>query len=260
MASKKCPQCGLWYEEIAMRCDCGYQFPPIETNATDQSPVNANQPSQKPVTSPPAAKVNKSRPENQIASDWYIWLWVSPLLTIPTLGILLGFALASENNVGNVQILLPLAVLGSALWHLILLYPALKGRTEFTCWHGRQALILAGVRTLVALLAVTPAGAGNYAFTAFGVPILILLWLVGNLWGQGQARRGDCALMRWTGHGAGLPIPIGQASPSAQLVVQPQPDSALVDHLVSIIRFNPDPAVRHAALDELEHLGLVESL
>ena len=26
MADKKCPRCGLWNTESAMRCDCGYDF------------------------------------------------------------------------------------------------------------------------------------------------------------------------------------------------------------------------------------------
>ena len=30
--------------------------------------------------------------------------------------------------------------------------------------------------------------------------ILIALWLVGNLWGRGQAAAGECSLMRWAGH------------------------------------------------------------
>jgi hypothetical protein len=223
---------------MAESCDCGYRFPPIETIAT----------------STPVAPGSKPNPELQTAGDWYLWLWLSPILTIPTLFLLGFFAQQEYSN----EIVPFFAILGSAVWHLILLYPAIKGRSAFIRWHGRQALLLAAIRTIVALGTAISLFAGGSS-PVFGVLLLIGLWLAGNLWGQRQARRGDCALMRWTGHSASLPIPDEpKASPVHQ--DQSQPDSALVNHLVNIIRFNPDPAVRRAALDELEQLGLVESL
>jgi hypothetical protein len=225
---------------MAESCDCGYRFPPIETIAT----------------SPPATPVSKPNPDLQTAGDWYFWLWFSPILTIPTLFMLNSFAYGEYSE----EVVPYIIVLGSAVWHIILLYPAIKGRTAFIRWHGRQALLLAAIRTIVAFVTAISLFAGEYSTTIFGVLLLIGLWLAGNLWGQRQARRGDCALMRWTGHGAGLPIPIEKGSPPVPPAVRSQPDSALVNHLVYIIRFNPDPAVRRAALDELEQLGLVESL
>jgi hypothetical protein len=228
MASKQCPQCDFWQEENAERCKCGYQFPPGETGAT----------------SLPAAPVIQPRPETRTAWNWYIWLWISPLFTVPTYFILRGFQ--GDRSLSNALFYSLLATLGSALWHLILLYPAMKGRTDFIRWHGRQALLLAGARTaLVALLlagAVTALVVLTLDYPAFedvawpttiiSYLLLFLLWLAGNLWGQGQAERGDCALMRWTGHGAGLPIPVDQKAPSAQsapLHAQSQVDADLAD-------------------------------
>jgi hypothetical protein len=99
-----------------------------------------------------------------------------------------------------------IAVLGSALWHLILLLPALNKESEFVRWHGRQALLLAGVRTVVPLVLGGVFGfeldwwGGYYEFRALSsVPILVLVWFFGTLWGQRQATRGDCSLMRWLG-------------------------------------------------------------
>jgi len=243
MASKKCPQCGSLTWELAERCDCGFQFPRI----------------QKKEISMPAAQARKSNPEIQTARNWYIWLWISPLITLPTLSLLLFFAYLVDRSGSNFWIVFLLPVLGSALWHLILLYPAIKGKTNFIRWHGRQALLLAGARTALALVAALTSN-----WMGSGVPLLLgfllfLLWSAGNLWGQGQARRGDCALMRWRGHGAGLPRPLGWevASPESST---PSPGLEEIDRLVGVIRFNTDAEQRRAALAELERLGLVEAL
>ena len=75
------------------------------------------------------------------ASNWYRWLWFSPLLTIPTLVLVY---LSSYEEI--------LAVLVSAGWHLILLIPVTNKKDRFVSWHGRQAMMLAGLRTLIVLL------------------------------------------------------------------------------------------------------------
>ena len=96
-------------------------------------------------------EIRKPNPEVQTAKNWYIWLWFSPGLTVPTFFLLQGFVYIlfnssySTNEFTILMAILP--VLGSALWHSILLIPALTGRSEFVRWHGRQALLLAGVRT-----------------------------------------------------------------------------------------------------------------
>jgi hypothetical protein len=106
------------------------------------------------------------------------------------------------------------AILGSALWHLFMLIPALDRQRVFVRWHGRQILLLAGIRTAVpaASLVMT---LNNESGLLWSIPVLIVIWLFGTLWGQGQASRGDCALMRWFGHGEGLPLLKGATIPGA---------------------------------------------
>jgi hypothetical protein len=210
----------------------------------------------------PAARSKKNpNPEVRTAMNWYIWLWFSPLFTYPTWAFLtiLVYLITGADNLAAPLAVFP--VLGSALWHLILLIPAFTASSEFVRWHGRQALLLAGLRTAIAMLATLTLNTSN-AYVAFLV--LLLFWLVGNLWGQGQAGRGDCALMRWTGRGANLPLAVVAGEPAAAIdSVQPAvgPDrSAAVDSLVETIRFESDPEKRRAALLELERLGLVEPL
>lgn len=143
-------------------------------------------------------------PERRIARNWYWWLWLSPLLTIPTLLFLfLAFAYAGSDRVGGL-----IAVLGSALWHLVLLIPALNKRSEFVRWHGRQALLLAGVMTVLLLVFAFDSGliplygnADDLLYFAFAV------WFFGTLVSQRQAARGDCSLMRCLGRAKALPGP-----------------------------------------------------
>jgi hypothetical protein len=210
----------------------------------------------------PAARSKKNpNPEVRTAMNWYIWLWFSPLFTYPTWAFLtiLVYLITGADNLAAPLAVFP--VLGSALWHLILLIPAFTASSEFVRWHGRQALLLAGLRTMVALLAMLTLNTSN-AYVAFLV--LLLFWLVGNLWGQGQAGRGDCALMRWKGRGANLPLPVNLGEPAVEVSSeQPSGDAenpAYVDSLVETIRYASDPEKRRAALLELEQLGLVESL
>ncbi len=173
----------------------------------------------------------------QRAKGLYKWLWLSPLLTLPTLGFLLvqGFSLANRSYGGYANYpsseevqraemtVVIVAVLGSGLWHLVLLSRALDRQHEFVRWHGRQALLLAGVRTAVALwIAVGAASSFGGSSPIWGVLILILVWLIGTLWGQGQAAAGHCSLMRWAGHGAVLPLRVA----AGQLVTQDQMDRA----------------------------------
>ena len=125
---------------------------------------------------------------------------------------------------------------------------------------GRRC-ILSGVRTAMVMLTLFLESPLIYGF---GILILSVIFIGGNLWGQGQARRGDCSLMRWMGHGVGLPLPVAGGEPStelrsAQLPVDPE-SPADVDSLVETIRFEPDPEKRRAALVELERLGFVEAL
>ena len=103
--------------------------------------------------------------EIRTAKNWYWWLWLSPLLTLPAAAVA---ALNIYNGIGRElacgygaystyfrcdytlrhRVSLIPAFLISALWHLLLLIPARDGRV-FVRWHGRQALALAGLRTAV---------------------------------------------------------------------------------------------------------------
>jgi len=186
--------------------------------------------------------------EERKARNWYWWLWLSPLVTIPTLTILmLIFSLFYDPG----RKLICIAVLGSALWHLILLFPALNKKSEFVRWHGRQALFLAGVRTAVPLVFGLVFGAEDEALLF--IPVLIAVWFFGTLWGQLQAARGKCSLMRWFGRAEALPSRVRAEEPAQARKLDSE---ALVD----IIRYSRDPEQRRKALAELEKLGMVEPL
>jgi len=188
--------------------------------------------------------------EVNTARSLYRWLWISPLLTLPTQWVLNGqFATALSRNsylTGPAIYVVAgcLAVAAAGLWHLMLLMMALGSQSEFVRWHRRQALLVGGIRTLVAL-----------AFAALSLGIVgyliqLVLWFVSTFWGRGQAGEGDCALMRWTGHGAGLPLPVDRV-PAAAL----NDGSALLE----IVRRSPDPERRRMALGLLEKLGWVDT-
>ena len=118
------------------------------------------------------------------ASNWYRWLWFSPLLTIPTL--VLVYLINYEE--------IP-AVLVSAGWHLILLIPATNRKDQFISWHGRQALALAGLRTLFVLFFYEELMDDPIVV----IFLLVLIWFFGTRWGQKEAKAGKCSFMRWFG-------------------------------------------------------------
>lgn len=176
--------------------------------------------------------------ERKQASMWYRWLWLSPLLTVPTLIAFVSNDIAyslpgTEPEVFN--------VLRSALWHLLLLIPVRNKQSAFVRWHGRQALFLAGLRTIVPLYFVLKFG--FWWDTLLLIPILIPIWFFGTLWGQNQAKRGDCSLARWFGRADELPGP-----------------ALNVESMVKIIRYSRDPQERQKALMKLKELGMVEEL
>lgn len=208
------------------------------------------------------SKTQKLESERQTARKWYRWLWLSPLLTVPTLlfifivlepftNLLLCPQGGSNCNFDRVFVLNGLiALMISSLWHLVLLIPARNKESGFIRWHGRQGMMLAGLRTAVPLASIAIFG-GEDAF--YSLMILILIWLLGNLWGQSQAARGDCSLMRWTGRANALPGPPLDRDPEPEKRISPQ-------DLVNTIRFSSDPEERHEALKDLIKLGLVEEL
>lgn len=216
---------------------------------------------------PGAAAQGKGRQftdEERSARNWYWWLWLSPLLTVPTLLAILS----PLYNPG--PLIIATGVLGSALWHLVLLIPALGRRSEFVRWHGRQALMLAGLRTAVPLLFLaydaTQGGYGDFAL--WSIPFLLLVWLFGTIWGRRQAARGDCSLMRWFGRDEALPMrrraKEAAAQPATRLRRVVTGELGLerlgADALVDMVRFHTDPDIRRRAVAELEKLGMVETL
>jgi hypothetical protein len=185
--------------------------------------------------------------EERTARNWYWWLWLSPLITVPTfrlLGNAIGEALwavlgrSADDYSTPERVSYSLGILGSSLWHLILLVPMRDNKSEFVRWHGRQALLLAGVRTAVPLGFLLMFG---YALPALcSMPVLLVIWVFGTLLGQLEAARGKCSLMRCFGR-ADVPL-------------------SRVDALVDVIRYSRDPEERREALSKLDELGMVEPL
>lgn len=198
----------------------------------------------------------------QKARNWYWWLWLSPLLTIPTLVVIFLAQPGKELICGGTwvrcdrtmeeQVSSLIAILCSAIWHLILLIPARNKESEFIRWHGRQALLLAGVRTVVPLVLVF-AVEDSLERWLLAIPALIVIWFGGTLWGQRQAIYGNCSLMRWSGQEEQLSI-LREADPETQHRKQD------AEALVEIIRFSQESEERRSALGELQRRGMVESL
>jgi len=165
-------------------------------------------------------------PEIVAAKKIYRWLWLSPFLTVPSIVFLVfnepGYELICGGNWRGCDSSLSqlvtglFAVLGSGLWHLVLLPSAFNTKSEFVRWHGRQALLLAGIRTAVALGILFFYINGYYQILGLSLLILIVIWFFGTMVGQGQAASGECSLMRRAGHGAGLPLPTKTEEPFTQ--------------------------------------------
>lgn len=127
------------------------------------------------------AKKKKLDPHEIIlreGSRIYRWLWWSPILTVPTAAVLLFSFYPGYGY----------PILISALWHALFLRKAFVGKHDpFVKWHARQALLLAGIRTLIAFAFVST--------DTFGwLFVLIALWFFGNIWAGSMAKRGDCWL------------------------------------------------------------------
>jgi hypothetical protein len=141
---------------------------------------------------------------NKRAAAVYRWLWLSPLLTIPSFMVLVlqdfgrqmicGSGLSGCNRTLALSVGIIFSALVSGSWHLLFLRKAFDGRANpFVRWHSRQALFLAGIRTAVPVFSGLAFGASFE--TLWAVPLLGAVWLFGTRWGQSQARRGDCWLL-----------------------------------------------------------------
>lgn len=200
--------------------------------------------------------------ETKTARSWYVWLWWSPAVTVPTVYVfyfseleqIVRNIVCPDRSCGSIlKYAIPIVslLIVSSLWHLILLIPALNKESVFVRWHGRQALMLAGVRTVVPIVLVLWSGDEIGLIPA--IPVLIVIWLFGTLWGQRQAARGDCSLMRWFGHREALPVP-EPVEESSQIIEKD------TDTLVATFRYSNDPQERRKAFSILEKLGQVEEL
>ena len=49
MSSKKCPNCRLWNDEIAIRCDCGYDFKTGETETRNLKSLGSKEAKKKDI-------------------------------------------------------------------------------------------------------------------------------------------------------------------------------------------------------------------
>lgn len=201
--------------------------------------------------------------ERKNASSVYRWLWFSPLLTIPTLIVILfwepGYELLCASSFNPLysgpcdygaaeRLTLEIGFIVSGLWHLVLIKHARNEHSFLVRWHGRQALMLAGVRTAAPLLFGLIFGLSPV--TLLFIPIVTAFWLFGTIWGQQQAKHGDCSLARWFGHLAELEKPI---KPDRQIS---QTDD--VEALIKVIRTSHDQSLRDSALAKLKERGLVE--
>lgn len=141
-----------------------------------------------------------SEQEIRLASGAYTWLTASPLLTIPTLFFIFslspGWAVCAnlpiECSYNGDAISLVFGVIGSGLWHLLLLQYANNKESAFVREHGRKALIQAGIRTGIAFFGVLFDGlvGAEGVFACVVVIVLLLIWGVNatqsRRWVQGD--------------------------------------------------------------------------
>ena len=136
--------------------------------------------------------------EERLAKAAYNWLRVSPFITVLTLFFIYSFDIASFvcNSLAcdyhtTDMLNLAFGVLGSALWHLILLQYVTNKDSEFVRKHGRQALIYAGVRTAVPLGGVVIAyfSSDSGAISCLVIAIFFVLWFVLPNAGMAQIKR-----------------------------------------------------------------------
>ena len=147
--------------------------------------------------------------ETQLAKGAYRWLRFSPILTVITYFILSAFNFGERfcNLVycgyykTDFYITAIIAILGSALWHLTLLQYVNNKKSEIVSWHGRQALVIAGLRTLIPIsfLILDFILEAESIFYCLVIPVLILVWAIATPWGNKQVEHWECSLANWMG-------------------------------------------------------------
>lgn len=201
--------------------------------------------------------------ERKIARNWYFWLWFSPLVAFPTSTVLFLYLIFAGDNfplsilsnlilvAGHYLPLLNLILIGPALLHLILLIPALDKKRPFVRWHARQAMLIVAVRTCFIFIAVDALIESYWTIVFLFLPLAI--WFFGTLWGQLEANRGRCTLMKWFEGRA-----MRTSKPAKKALGLPE--EADIQTWIETIRFSADPHERAQALQALERLGMTEQL
>jgi hypothetical protein len=182
-----------------------------DSDDLDDERANYDEPGLEPPAAVTPAELERS---DRKARHVYLWLVVSPFLTVPWMLQNLGDA---GRSASNSPWMAPAsdymwAVAIPALAHIVLLLgilsPSLYARR-----HTQQAMLLALLRTLTAVMLV---GATRQQGWCGWVIVNGALWLFGSRWGLRQVSAGDCWLMRVRGEGGQLPRPWA--------ITRPQPE------------------------------------
>ncbi len=180
----------------------------------------------------------------------YLWLLLSPLLTVPWMGYnFFTLSARADSTEWLTSILLP------ALPHLLVLPWGWRSSSIFVRRHTQQASLLMGLRLLSASLLLGLAQGGQ--FCAW-VIVSGNLWLWGSIGGWRQVVAGDCWLMHWFGDFNKLgqkqaSMGKNRALPAAAL----SPEFKDVPQLLHTFRYGTS-AERDEAINILEKLGEIE--
>lgn len=146
--------------------------------------------------------------EQELAKRVYKWLKSSPLFTVVTFFIIYYMGLSEifcgsyACNYDTTQFIdAVFGVLGSALWHLTLLQYVNNKESDLVHWHGAQALLIAGVRTLIPLLSLVIGfflGSIDLSCSLSFIGLFII-WAIVPQWGNRQVERGECILAQHMG-------------------------------------------------------------
>ena len=132
------------------------------------------------------ASYTVSMQEKKTAGRIYTWLFLSPLLTVPCLGLTFLTSYYADNfQQLSLSLLLPVFL------HSPLL-SGLTSRSAFVFRHTQQGILLVAIRAASTLLLFGLIG--EEFNSAFGLFMLVNggLWLFSSLWGWSQTRAGVC--------------------------------------------------------------------
>ncbi|HLF74224.1 MAG TPA: hypothetical protein VI524_07760 [Anaerolineales bacterium] len=195
--------------------------------------------------------------EKNTARRLYLWLLLSPFVTVPIFLVSVFFLSSSAST--NQRVL-------AALIPLIFLTPLLLGLTSksvFVFRHSQQSILLMAFRAGLASLAISIT-----AQPADGLGLFLLgngsLWLFGSIWGRNQVTRGECWLMQRKGEkSASLESQAANLSPldgelEVMLKSLDAKDKLLAKtKALNAFRSGP-PETRRRAVEVLSRLGEVE--